>query len=602
MSTFAGLLHLKGRPLADAELPAALTPSPDAEDDTVAVRADGVRVVAREHAHDGVSIALDGWIDDLDDLARRVGVSDEERRPAHVLAAGWRRWGLGLFDRIDGEFTLAVWDDDARRLVLARDRFGTRPLFWARRGDRFAFSSHLADLLEVDGVQRELDRDQLAEYLSFGLVHAPRTLVRGVHQLEPAHWLRVDADELSTRRWWQPHYAAPGTRVPRPADVVPALQSAVERSVRRRLRPGMRPGLYLSGGLGSTAIAAAARTLHRSLPSFTISLSDDPYPESPFAGRIAKLLQLDHRETVVESRDVAAAFDTAARSMDQPVAAASAVLLQLLAQTASDRADVIFSGDGSEELFGGRMLDGIARSVSAATVHSRLPSPLQAILSPALSRSARGRRMQTEPEQWGLSQGIGGTRLFRIPERHALLQRDELAHDDVRTQVLTPFYEGLNTDPINHILHAWLRSRLMEGALVRTGRTADAAGLDARFPLLDREVTTLATALPGRAKIGRGPASLHTRWPLRSMLTGVLPPPLLNRPKRSLPMLHGWLAGSGRLFMEERLVELIEAPHELFHRRALMDLRRQVAEDAGASQRLWALFFLQRWIDVHRLR
>ena len=132
-------------------------------------------------------------------------------------------------------------------------------------------------------------------------------------------------------------------------------------------------------------------------------------------------------------------------------------------------------------------------------------------------------------------------------------------------------------------------------------RTTAASGLDARYPLLDREVVSLATALPGSAKTGRGPASLHTRWPLRSMLTGVLPPPLLNRPKRSLPLLHGWLSGSGRLFMEERLVEVSEASHGLFERRALMTLRRRVSTDAGAAQRLWALFFLQRWIDLYGL-
>lgn len=597
MARIAGILHTGGQvPSADAIRRLAEHHQLDVPEPSKGA------MLAADQRYDGaITVVLDGWIDDIPDLVRRAGHTGPVDGPAHAVAIAYKKWGIELFDRLDGEFAVAVWHPPSRRLVLARDRMGTRPLFWTRSGPNVAFATALPALLDLPWVERRLAREHLAEYLSFGTVHAPRTLVRGVHQVEPAHWLRVDADDLTTRRWWRPHYAPVGTKAPRPSEVVPTLQSAVERAVQRRMRPGLRPALYLSGGLGSTAIAAAARTLGRTLPSYTVSLSDDPHPESPFAGRIARLLNLEHHEVIVESRDVTAAFDSACSAMGQPVAAASAILLQLLADTAATGADVVFSGDGSEELFGGRMLDGLSRSISAATAHSRLPSPVRSLLAPVLTRSARGRRMRASPADWGLTQGLGGTHLFGVEERSQLLTDPTLVSSGVRQRVLAPFYADNPTDPINAILHAWLRSRLIAGALVRTGRTTDAAGIDARYPLLDREVVSMATALPGRSKVARGPGSLHTRWPLRAMLTGILPPPLLNRPKRSLPMLHGWLCGAGRLFMEARIRELTDASHGLFQAEALMDLRQRAITEAGATQRLWALFFLQRWIDANRL-
>lgn len=609
MAGLAGVIHFDGRAPAQRTL-RGLTrslcrrPSEWVQDGPAAL---GL-VIPEEHPDpprplvtDEAVILLDGWIDDPADLARRAGHDTPIASDAEALWAGWRRWGIDLVDRLDGELAAAIWDRRNQRLVLFRDRHGTRPLFWSRDGARFAFASRLPALLELPWVPRELNREHVAEYLSFQVVHAPRTLVRGVHQVQAAHWLRVDRDELATRRWWSLTYPADGAPVPRSGEVVPALHEAVQRAVLRRMRPGWKRALFLSGGLGSTAIAAAAKTLGRELPSYTVSFGDDPLPEAPFAGRIAGLLGLEHHDVVVESRDLAAAFDETVRALGHPVGDPSAVLLQLLAQAASTRAHLVFSGDGSEELFGGRLLDGADTALALARARARLPRAAQRLLEPALRRSRRGAAIAADPSRWGLSLGQGGNRLFSAEERAALLTDPSLARPAVRAEVLPALYGDVDTDPLNALLHAWMGSRLHESALPRTGRTADAAGLDARYPLLDREVVTMAAALPGSLKVRRRAGSLHTRWPLQAMLAGVLPPPLLNRPKRSMPLLHRWLAGAGRLFLEERLAALIDARHGLFQRRFLAGLRREVAADAGAARRLWTLFLLQGWIDRNGL-
>ncbi len=554
-------------------------------------------LAAQPVVRDDFVLMMDGWVYDHEDLARRAGSDAHADFDAEAVALAWRRWGVGLTERLDGEYALAVWDRRTQTLVLLRDRMGVRPLFYARDGNRFAFASELPALLEVPWVSRELAREHVAEYLSFRVVHAPRTLLRGVLQVEPAHWVRVGPASIETRPYWQISYAPPATRRPRESEVIPALQEAVERAVRRRLRGGAPTALYLSGGLGSTAIAAAARTMHRHVPTFTIAFADDPYPESPFAGRVAALLGLEHHEVVVGTAELAAHFEDAVAALGHPIGNPASVLQLLLARTARSRARVVLSGDGGEELFGGPMLDGPARALRVASAFARIPGPARRSLATALSYSRRGQRFVTPPDAYGLALALGGTDLFTDAERISLLRDPVEARTGLRRSVLAPFYEGLDTDPLNAILNAYLRSWLGEGSLVRADRTAAAAGLDVRFPLLDREVVSMAAALPGSFKVRRTGGSLHTRWPLRAMLKGVIPPPLVNRPKRGMPApLDAWLAGPGRLFLEDRFARLKRDPHGLWRAEALEDLKRGVGRRPGAGMRLWALVLLDTWL------
>jgi asparagine synthase (glutamine-hydrolysing) len=201
------------------------------------------------------------------------------------------------------------------------------------------------------------------------------------------------------------------------------------------------------------------------------------------------------------------------------------------------------------------------------------------------------------PVDWVLDLEFGGHRLFDARDRGRLLRDHGLVRPDIRRVVLSRFYEGLETDAVNAALHGSLCSWLAESDLVRADRTAAAAGLDLRFPLLDRDVLETAALLPGSSKVRRVRGSLHTRWPLRAMVKGTLPAALLNRPKRGLPKpLDNWLEGPGRLFMEERFARLRQDTFGLWRPDALDQLRRDLARRAGAGIRLWTLFVLDAWL------
>ncbi len=529
-------------------------------------------------------VMLDGWIYEHQALARALD-GPPDATDTEVVALAWRRWGPEALDRFEGEFAIAVWERARRRLVLARDRLGVRPLHYASRPDQLGFASELPALLPLPWVSREPDRARLAEYLSFQVVHAPRTFLRDVHQVEPGTLVEADPDGLRSRRWWRLRYAPPDASAPLQGEVVDGLQAAVDRAVLKRVPRGVASGLYLSGGLGSAAIAVAARRHHLVLPGFTVSFADDEYPEAPFAGRVARLLGVEHEEVVVGTADLAGSFDEVVKALGHPIGHPGTLLQLALARAARRKVRVALSGDGGEELFGGRILDALDAVVAGPRWTRLLPARLRRRLPGGRAGAAAL-----------LAAGVGGSDLFSTDDRGRLLRDHGLVRAQVRSEVLAPFYEGIETDAVNLALHGFLRSSLVEGALARADRTGCWSGLDVRMPLLDREVVEAAAALPGRVKQVRVGGTLHVRWPLKGLLEGALPPTLLDRPKRGLPTpLGAWLAGPGRLFLEERFARLREDPLGLWRADALETLRRDATRSNAAGNKLWSLFLFDAW-------
>lgn len=540
-------------------------------------------------------VLLNGWAYIHDsDYWRREGIEMPDTR-AGVVYEAWRRWGVDFTAHVGGDFAIAIWDREQQVLHLFRDRMGIKPLFFARTHGRIAFASEIGALLKVPWVSRDIARENLAEYLSFRVVHAPRTLLSDVHQLEPAQWLRFTKEAVRTGIYWRPPYAHPQAARPRESEVIPALQDAVDRAVRRRLPASTEAGVYLSGGPGSAAITAAAKGAYQRLQTFTVSFADDPYPESAFAGRVARLLGMEHHDVVVGSQELADSFVPTVRALGHPVGNPAAVLQMLMAQAARSHVKTVLTGDGGDELFGGRNIDRAAHWIRRSRWFGKLPAPTRSLLRGFAKTAGWGEESTSKLDNFGLTWGLGGADLFSTRDRHRLLG-DELARPRVRQEVLEPFYTPLATDPINAILHAHTRSTLAEETLVRADRTGAVTKLDMRFPLLDREVVRVVAQLPGSFKIWRAGGSIHTRWPLRALLGGVLPQALLNRPDRGMPTpLHTWLAGPGRLFLEHRFSRLLEDPLDLWDPDFLHELHNNVHRDPMAGRKLWALFIFDAW-------
>ena len=524
----------------------------------------------------------------IDGLATdRAGRTVEQRWPAEGAAA---------LPELEGAFALAVWERGPQVLGLARDAVGSRPLDWARQGRRFAFASELPPLLRLSWVSRDIAVEHLAEYLSFRYLHAPRTLIQSVRAVPPGHVLRVDASGESLRPWWQAPWAAVGAPIPNDKALVEQIDGALASAVHQRARGAEPVAVLASGGLDSSAILFHARAVQPNLTAFTVSLSDDPTDEAPFAARVAAVLNVEHHPLRISHSAIIDGVEAASQGMGQPLPSAAAVLQHALFAQIRPVARVILSGDGGDEILGGRGLDQIARRIRRARALGLLPPPARDLLRALADRAGR-HDLGATAGTFGRDRSVGGSRVFHSAERFALLRDPGLVRPGIRRTVLDPFYQEVDTDPINAILHVWQRGWLPEDSLARSDRMGALAGVDVRYPLLDRAVLRQSAALPGGAKVHARGLEFITKWPLRKAMEARLPAHLVHRPKRSLPNpLSVWLRTAGADFLRGAVEGVCQDDADLFvpaHVRGLA--AAHLAGTANHGLQLWTLTLFHLW-------
>ena len=511
------------------------------------------------------------------------------------LLAAWPEAGAGALAELDGPFALALWDRRDKVLWLARDPMGVRPLFWAEGRGRVAFCSEIAGLLTLPWVGRDLHSGHLSEYLVFRYVHAPRTLLRDVCSVPAGHALRVDARGARLERWWSPAWSAPDAPVPTEREAAQRIDEGLRRAVNRSAAEGP-VGVLLSGGLDSSAILYHARASGRPITAFTVALASDPVDESPFAGRVARVLGADHRLIRLDSGAVLDAIHRCAATMGQPMPTAAGVLQGLVYEAAARETGTLLSGDGGDELLGGHSIEQIASRLQGAWMIDQLPRGLRGA-GRILARWSKHEEMAVGAKHFGLTQGIGGSSVFSLEERAALLRDPALVRKGMRSSTLGPLYAEVESDPINDVLHVWQRGWLPEDSLARSDRMAALAGIEIRYPLLDRDMVALCNRMPGGAKVRRRGLRYLTKVPLRRAMEGRIDARLLHRPKRALPApLDHWLRTEGAAFLRERSEAMLVDPEGLF---VADEVRRLVGEHLSGTGnhglKLWTLLLFDAW-------
>lgn len=512
---------------------------------------------------------------------------------ADTLLEYWSRHGIGALANFEGAWVAAVFERATRRLHLLRDPFGIRRLYWAEKGGRLAFATTPRALLPLPWVSREIARENLAEYLSFRYVHAPRTLLRDVHALPPGHHLIHDGTTTRMEPWFHLRYAPPYSAMPPDKGTLEEIERRLNRAVAARASGKERVGVFLSGGLDSSAISLFASRLG-SIHTFTVGVQDAEDDEVPYAGRVANILKARHEVVRVDFEKYKGAFDDVVGASDFPVTDPAAVPQYLLAKAAKSHVDVILAGDGGDEVFGGRMVGLLASQLRLSAWLGRLPGPARG----AAGRLFAGRRPEiAEPNiPFGLARTIGGVQIFDHEARESLMRDPGWVRQGIRRMCLEPMYRDVVSDPVNEILHVYLRGRMAEDSLARTGMCASLAGVAIREPLLDRDLVAFCAGIPGPWKVRTGVSGSTTKWPLREILLPSLPWGLINRPKRVMPGPWGrWLAGPARAWFDERVAALREDPHKLFMPSAIDTLTKSM-ERPGTDAKLWTLILLDAWM------
>ena len=539
----------------------------------------------------------------LEALGRRF----RTRCDTEILLEGWRAWGRGLLNRLNGMFAFALWDEPGQTLFLARDRLGEKPLYYARDAwGRLAFASEIAALAPALPGTPALDLEAVADYLALGYVPDPKAIWRGVRKLPPAHFLelRRGGPEAAPRRYWRPRFA------PRHAGALDELALELRRrlgeAVRRRLMADVPLGAFLSGGVDSGGVVALMAGERADRPVVTCSLGfpDRDLDETEQAQRMAARYRTDHRARTVEI-DACGLLDRIARAMGEPFADSSALPSFVVAGLARERVTVALSGDGGDELFAGyrRYPFHLREERLKAFLPAAVRRPVlgaAARLWPKLDWAPRPLRAKATLEALAGDTAAGYLRavtLLPAGDRARVLAPDlgrRLAGYDPATVIAGHLAEADTDDPLARVQHVDLMTWLPGRMLVKVDRTSMAHGLEVRPPLLDHELVEWAAGLPTAAKL----AGFSGKRVLKRALEPLVPRELLARPKQgfSIPLAR-WLRRGldARLDAVGRAGRLADAGIVASAGyRAVVEEHRRGARDHG--QLLWALLMLDAFL------
>lgn len=499
--------------------------------------------------------------------------------------------GVELVHSLRGMFGFAIWDERRRRLLLARDRIGIKPLYYWERDGGIAFASELRSMLNLPDFRPRVDPLALASYLSFGYVREPLSIFQGVRKLPPGHRLTWDAERgVAVERYWTP--AVPELEVVDEAAAAEQLRSHLFDAVQCHLEADVPVGVFLSGGLDSSTVAAAVSHLGHTPRTFSIGFAEQKFNEAPDAALVAQHLGTDHTEFIVE--DCPDILTDVICSFDEPFADSSAIPTLLVSHLARQHVKVVLSGDGGDELFGGYE----RYQVAAAQAELR-PRHLQAVARRAgrslpfgtpgrnrvldLGRSRRGRyvSMMAKP----LTVQDGG---FALPRLAAVAGPFENLLDD-------EFEAAGDRDFLSQLMLVDMATYLPGDILTKVDRASMAVSLEARVPLLDHRLIEFAVSVPSGLKIRNG----HGKWLLREAVRDLLPPSVFAKRKQGFAAPIGsWFRG--RLREGFQSVRADEAGIGEYIDWTAVE-RLYVEHQSGRrdhGSRLWRLFVLAEWLKA----
>lgn len=541
----------------------------------------------------GVMVVCNGEIDNHGELRAWLagrGRPVPEDTDVAVLPGLYLELGAAFVDRLVGAFALAVWDPRERRLLLARDRAGERPLFYAVDGDTVTFASQLAAMAARQAEPPALDAPALHRYLQLGYFAAPDSPLAGVIKVGPAECVTLTAHGIETRRYWRWPKPSP----PRPDASIEAFDGLFRQAVRRQSEVDVPVGLFLSGGVDSSLIAAVTRSLHpdKPLTAYGLRFGEDSFDEGQYAERVAGDLGIAYIPVWVTPAELPRLLRAVIHTSGEPLADPAWVPTALLSERAAQDIRLALSGEGADELFGGYPT---YFGAGLAERYARLPGALRAALRTLIERWPPSDRKVTL--SFLLKRFVQGDNLEGIA-RHVLWNASLAPATLARLGIvpaLRVWEPPADTSLLDRIQHYDLERSLAEGLLTKADRASMHSALELRAPFLDPAVMEFAATLPARERV-RG---IQTKVFLKRYATRYLPEDIVYRKKRGLSVpLSRWLR-------EEPLLPWVEAALSRpaldrlgLDRQAIAALLQEhLRRQADHGRALWALVVLSEWLD-----
>ncbi len=527
-----------------------------------------------------------------------------------VLVHLWEELGPGCVDRLEGMFAFVIFDHRKEILFGARDRFGQKPLFYSHHDGRLTFASEIKALLACPWVSSQIDHLALDQFLFYQFVPPPRTMIEGVDQLRPGHWMKFESGRFDTGCYWpsQRQWVGEEQQVEFATDLPEdRFGMAVSRAVASHLISDVPVGVFLSGGIDSSLVAMlAARHSAEPLQSFSIGFPGTRYDETPFAMLASRAAGTHHRVFNFQSSDVPGQLAEAAEVFDQPVADKAILPLMALSREASQFVKVVLTGDGGDEINAGYEK---YRRVAAAQRWQRwLARRLSGWLNTGeLARHAADpigwRRMKSRlalklsPEEAGryfkgFWEGWWRQRLYTDQVRESIGSASP-----AEWSIQLPDWPNSEVDPLARLAR-WDRAGSLAGdLLIKTDYATMAYGLEARAPLLDHRLTAVADRLPRH----RWATVDQTKVALREIASELLPAELVERPKRGFGLpLKKWLQTDLADWTRELLLDSPVTAGELFEASTIETiLDEHTSGHRNHTGRIYTLIVFELWHRCH---
>jgi asparagine synthase (glutamine-hydrolysing) len=553
-----------------------------------------------------VWVVFNGEIYDYQDLRRELiakGHFFTTNSDTETLVHLYEEEEIAGISKLRGMFAYAIWDARRRKLLIARDRFGKKPLYYSQIPEGFYFGSELK-CLRAAGVPMGMDDEAIRIYLQFGYIPDPWSAFAGIKKLPPGYWLTLDsAGKIETGRYWEVPPPFEGEPLQSEEELCAEVRRVFDESVRMRMIADVPLGAFLSGGIDSSLVVASMAMQSR-LPvrTFAMGFEEQEFNELPYARMVARKYGTEHHEQIVRP-DAVDLVPKLIRFFDEPFADASAVPTYLVSRFASEHVKVVLSGDGGDEFFGGypsffeadasrrydaipqwarSILSGIAGALPYSTRGKNLlrsisrPTPLERYFE-SISFSAYSLRRRALNPEWMLPASAAGLRAVFgdaiLPDRY---------------------------DAVSQAMHFEATAKLAGDILVKVDRMSMANSIEVRCPLLDHVLAETANRIPNRMKLKNGKGKLI----LLKALGDRLPPELLTRPKSGFGIpIAQWFRGPLRPMLWDSLTS------KNFLERGFSSSERMSAilaeHDSGRrdnSYFLWLLLILQLWLADHEAR
>jgi len=552
----------------------------------------------------GVTIVFNGEIYNYRELQKELQSAGHRFRTnsdTETIVHAYEEFGSSCVEHLRGMFAFAIWDQREKKLFIARDRVGKKPLYYSvTRSGTLVFGSELKSLLEHPELERKINPQALDAYFSLGYVPDPISIFENVEKLPPGHHLTFTNGRLVVERYWDFSYElnGNGSNGHKASDYLDELRALLDEAVKLRLVSDVPLGAFLSGGIdSSTVVGLMARHMDQPVKTFSIGFNEDSYDELKYARLTAKKFGTEHHEFLV-TPDICEVVDSLAWHFDEPFADSSAIPTYVVSKLAREHVKVVLTGDGGDELFAGYSRYVTERQRSK---FDRVPQVLKKSLMDPLSRGlphgAWGRNYLHNISLDPISRYLDTVSVFTGLNKNSLYTAD--FSDQLReASHLSSYFRELSRNvrtnaPLDSLLYIDSKTYLPGDILTKVDRTSMAVSLEARVPLLDHKLIEFVTRIPASMKM----AGIETKHLFKQAIADLVPAEIVHRPKQGfgVPIQH-WINRQ----LRERIRDTLNDPRTLqrgyvsrSHVELLLDEHERGRRDHAMG--LWSLLMLELW-------